>query len=85
MSAVYTAVNDAFQALFFGSGSWLGILLFLSIYLGLTLKWKYAGVLFLPVTIFLGLDYISHDLAWHAIIIWISSLFLMFYMVKQLK
>jgi hypothetical protein len=78
-------VNSAFESLFFGAGSWFGLLLILSISLGLMLKWKYSGVLFLPVMVFLGLDYLSHDLAWQALIVWSSSLFLLLYMVKQLK
>jgi hypothetical protein len=87
MTDVLEAVNAAFNALFYGAGAWFGLLLILSICLGLMLKWKYSGVLFLPVTIFLGIDYLTYDppLPWHALIIWSSSLFLLLYMVKQLK
>jgi hypothetical protein len=85
LTTVLEAVNAAFQALFYGDGAWFGLLLILSICIGLMLKWKYSGVLFLPVTIFLGIDYLDHSLPWHALIVWSSSLFLMLYMVKQLK
>lgn len=85
MSEVLEAVNAAFEALLFGSGSWFGLMLMLSICLGLMLKWKYSGVLFFPVMIFLGIEYLGHDLPWHALIVWSSSLFLLLYMIKQLK
>jgi hypothetical protein len=87
MSDVLDAVNAAFEALFYGSGSWFGILLYLSIVLGLMLKWKYSSVVTIPPTIFIGIGYLTHDPAmpWHALIMWFSSLFLILYMVKQIK
>jgi hypothetical protein len=87
LSATFDAINDAFNALFFGAGAWFGILIVLSISLGLMLKWKYSGTLLLPVTIFMGIDYLTQDPAmpWHAIIMFSSSLVFMLYMVKQIK
>ena len=78
-------VDEAFEALFFGSGSWLGILLFLSILIGLLLKWKYTGVLILPITIFLGIEYLTYDMGWEAIIMFLTSIFTLIYMMKGAK
>jgi hypothetical protein len=77
------AIDDAFNALFFGSGSWLGLLLFLSIMISLVLKWKYIGVLVVPVAVFLGLDYIGYDMSWHAVIMFFTGAFIVVYMMKK--
>lgn len=78
-------VDEAFESLFFGSGSWLGLLLFLSIIIALLLKWKYTGALLLPITIFLGIEYMNKDLGWHSIIMFLSSVFILLYLAKELK
>ena len=80
-----SAIDEAFNALFFGAGSWLGILLFLSIIIGLLLKWKYTGALLLPITIFLALEYLAYDMAWESIIMLCTSVFILIYMVKGAK
>jgi hypothetical protein len=64
-----------FDELFYGSGAWLGILLLLVIILGISLKTKYAGLLMIPVTVFLGIDYLTEDMLWHSIIMFITSVF----------
>lgn len=79
------AVNGAFEALLFGSGSWLGILLLVSIIVALLLKWPYIGALLLPVTIFVGIEYVGKDLAWHSIIMFLTGIFTLFYMAKELR
>jgi len=61
--------------LFYGSGSWLGILLLLILIIGISLKEKYAGLLMLPVTVFIGLDYLSENMLWHMIIMFTASAF----------
>jgi hypothetical protein len=78
-------MNAMFEAFFYGNGSWLGILLLLSICIGLLSKWKYSGVLTLPVMLFLGIDYVGKDLLWHALIMWFTDVFILLYLVKELK
>lgn len=78
-------VDEAFEALFYGTGSWLGILLFLSILIGLLLKWKYTGALLLPITIFIGIEYLTKDMGWYAIIMFFTSVFTLIYMMKGAK
>jgi hypothetical protein len=85
MTTVLEAINSAFEALFYGSGSWLGLLLFLSIMMGLLLKWKYTGTLLLPISLFLGIEYSNKNLGWHAIIMFISAIFTVLYMLKELR
>jgi len=83
MTTVSEALNGAFEALFYGSGSWLGLLLFLSIITGLLLRWKNMGALILPVTIFLGIEYLDKNLGWHAVIMFLSSVFTLLYMITK--
>ena len=78
-------VDDVFNALFFGSGSWLGLLLFLTIFLTLMLRWKYASCLTIPIAIFIGLEYLSNSLAWHALTMFMTTIFMLGYLVKEAK
>lgn len=71
-----SAIEATFTELFFGSGSWLGILLLLAIITALALKAKYMAVLMLPVCIFLGIDYLTNELFWNAIIMFLTTMFI---------
>jgi len=77
-------ISLVFTELFYGAGSWLGLLILLSIIVALTMKAKYAGVLMLPVTIFLGINYITYDtpLLWNGIIMFFASLFILINLTK---
>ena len=78
-------VDEAFESLFFGSGSWLGLMLLLILALTMLLKWRPSGVLFMPIMIFLGIDYLTNNLGWEALIMFFSSIFILLYMVKGFK
>ena len=80
-----TIVNQALEALFFGSGSWLGILLFLTLIVALIIKWKYSGILLFPVTLFLGLEYLDQSLNWHATIMFFSTVFMLAASYQKIK
>jgi hypothetical protein len=73
-------VDDAFTALFYGAGSWLGLLLMIALIAGLVSKWKLAGGLFIPVSIFMGINYFNHDLGWHGLIMFLVAIFVLIYM-----
>jgi len=75
--------QDFFFELLYGSGSWFGVLLLLAFIIGLLMRWKYSGVLLLPITIFLAIDYLNNDLAWQSIIMFVSSVFIIVYMAKK--
>jgi len=75
--------QDFFFELLYGSGSWFGVVLLLAFIIGLLTRWKYSGVLLLPVTIFLAIDYLKNDLAWQSIIMFVSSVFIIVYMAKK--
>jgi len=75
--------EDFFFELLYGSGSWFGVLLLLAFIIGLLMRWKYSGVLLLPVTVFLAIDYLNNDLAWQSIIMFVSSVFIIVYMAKK--
>jgi predicted membrane-bound dolichyl-phosphate-mannose-protein mannosyltransferase len=77
-----SGIDDVFNALFFGAGSWLGLLLFISIIIGLLYKTKYSGALLLPIAVFLGISYLDASLPWHAVIMLFTSIFIIVYMAK---
>lgn len=78
-----TDISLVFSELFYGSGAWLGILLLLTILISLSAKIKYAGVLTLPIVVFLGIDYITNDLLWNAVIMFFASIFIIISLVKN--
>lgn len=81
---VYTSlIDDAFNALFYGAGSWLGLLLMIALIVGLVSKWKLAGGLFIPVSIFMGINYFNHDLGWHGLIMFLVAIFVLIYMAFE--
>lgn len=80
-----TVVDDAFNSLFYGSGSWLGMLLFICLFLGITYAWKKAGVLTFPIAIFIGIEYLDNDLGWHSIIMFFLAIFIVLLVLKDSK
>ena len=79
-------VAIAFQELFYGEGIWLGILLILAIVTGLTMKNRYATVLCLPVTIFMGINYLQNGTGnqlWGAIIMFCATIFLVVQLMRN--
>lgn len=76
-------VSIAFTELFYGSGSWLGLLLLLAIIIGLSVKSRFAGLLMIPVCIFLGISYLSYpSLMWNGLIMFFASVFIIFTIAK---
>ena len=75
-------VEIAFNELFFGSGIFLGLIFYMAI-IGLTaLRVKYLGVLYIPISLLLTLEYLEHgpsssNCYWGAIIMFISVPFLL--------
>lgn len=77
--------DDFFIALLFGEGAWIGVLLILAIVVLLMMAWKYGGVLVMPTTILLGVAYVGEDLIWHALIMFVTAIFAVYYMVTKWK
>lgn len=80
-----SAIDDVFTSLFVGTGSWLGLLLFITLILGITFAWKYGGLLMMPVSIFLGIYYLDNSLGWHGLIMILVAIFIVGSMVNEQK
>jgi len=78
MTDVTTMFNDLFTALFYGSGSWFGLLLVELVIFILVMIYPKSGLLMLPITIFWGISYLDNDLGWHGLIMFLTSVFIMF-------
>jgi len=82
------AIEEIFYELFFGSGGWLGLLLLLTIIVLLGMKSKVLAVLFIPLSIFLGVTYIqnvdpSNNLMWGGILMFLATIFLTVRLAKD--
>jgi len=78
-------IDTAFQSLFYGEGSWFGLLLMMALLIGLATKIKYAGALCLPVCVFMFLNYNTYTLPWHGIIILLTGIYSIFMTGIQIK
>lgn len=77
--------NDLFNALLFGQGAWLGLIIILVILVIAIGVWKYSACLFIPIAIFLGITYLSENLGWQAIIMFFASTFFSAYLIIDRK
>jgi len=76
--------SGVFTELFYGAGSWLGLLIILAIVIVLSLQTRYAGLLMLPVCVFLGITYLGYPaLMWNAVIVFFAAIFIMVNLVKS--
>lgn len=82
---VLADMNSVFNALFFGEGSWLGLMIMLIFIVGLTMTWKYTGVLMLIPTGILATLYLTNGLGWHGFIMIGTEIFLLIYVGMQSK
>lgn len=80
---VLADMNSVFDALFFGNGSWLGLLIIIMFAVGLTFAYKYVGLLMLPVTFFLAINYFSEALGWHGLIMILTSIFVIIHVAIE--
>lgn len=67
-----------FNELLFGSGAWLGLTMILTLIFIVTVINKYAGLIFMPLTIFLAIDYLTmiptnSNFMWGAILMLVTS------------
>jgi hypothetical protein len=72
-----TGMDDVFTSLFFGTGAWLGLLIIIAFVVGITFMWKYTGLVMLPVAVIFGTVYLDNSLGWHALIMFLVSIFIM--------
>jgi len=76
-------MNEAqnfFYELFFGYGGWLGIVLIVALILLVTIKVKYSGVIFIPLSVFIGFWYfdnasVNSNFIWCGIIMLLMPIF----------
>jgi len=71
---------EFFNELLFGTGAYLGAILICAIVLLVTYKVRYSGALFMPITIFLGIQYLNtvpqnSNLIWVGILMFIMSIY----------
>lgn len=75
-------MEELFTALLYGGGNWIGLLVISTLVAGLTLKWKYAGLVCMAATIFIGINYLEHDLGWNALIMFLETIFILGYLAE---
>jgi hypothetical protein len=67
---------DLFTVFLYGEGAWLGFLVFETFIIGLTFKWKYAGILMIPTCLFLAFKYFDNALGWQGLGMLFNAVFI---------
>lgn len=85
---VLETVNSAFESLFYGSGWYIGILIFMTFSIGLMKTWKYAGALILPIIVAFEVTYYNRlstnpEFAWNMLILLFLAIGIAYYSVTH--
>lgn len=76
-------MSAAIDAILYGSFSWFLLVVFIIIAFAAVLMRKALGALMVPVCVLVGLDYLTHDLGWHGLIMFFTSVFLVTYIAAK--
>lgn len=73
-------VYEWFSELFFGTGAWLGLLIVISIIFIVTAKEKLSGIVFLPITVLMAINYFNNvpsnsDFMWSGVIMLLMTVY----------
>lgn len=75
-----TAFDDFFTSLFIGTGNLLGLLLLVSLAIGIMLTWKYSGILTIVISVLASFYYFDNALGWHGMMMVLVAIFSLGYM-----
>jgi hypothetical protein len=83
-------VDAAFESLFYGSGWYFGILLFITFSIGLMKAWKYAGALIIPIIVAFEVTYYQRldtnpEFAWNMFVLLFLVIGIAVYTVTSMK
>lgn len=67
--------TELFTELLFGTGSWIGLIIILVLMVIALASWKWSGILCLPISLMLGIEYFLHALGWQGIVMWLFAVF----------
>jgi len=76
---------DFFTQLFFGSGVWLGLLILVMFFLLLRVVNKYSIIITFPICLLIGFEYLTLDLGWQCLIIWLASVVILISGAQDIK
>ena len=71
------------ETLMFGSFSWFLLVVFIVIVFAATLMRKTLGVLMIPLCVVVALTYLDQGLGWHALFMFLTSVFIVTYIVGK--
>lgn len=84
-------IDDFFNALIFGSGSWIGLIIIVLLILIMAHLASYLGkIAGLIIGVYLGVEFLQHTetnsyLAWNAIIMFLMAVFLVYSLFREGK
>ncbi len=68
---------EFFTELLFGSGHWIGLIIFIVLMIVIGALNRYASIIGVALGILLSFEYMQYGLGWNAIIIFLSSFIIM--------
>jgi hypothetical protein len=76
---------DFFTQLFLGTGHWLGLIIIIMLLFLFRMVNKYSVIIAFPLSLLIGFEYLTNDLGWDALIIWLSSVALLITISHDVK
>ena len=85
---VLETVTSAFEALFYGSGWYLGLMIFIVFSLGIMKTWKYAGALIIPIIVAFEVTYAERldtnpEFAWNMVVLLFLAIGIAYYTITH--
>lgn len=85
-----SGIEEVFNELLFGSGAWLGLIIILVLIIGASERSKYAGVCFIPVSLFIGIMYfdnvaVNENFMWAGVIMFIETIVIVYMTIGKFR
>jgi hypothetical protein len=80
-----TAIDDVFNAIFYGSGAPLGLLIIITFLIGIMLAHKYLGIFSFALSGFMALQYITQNMPLYTVVMSFFSVFNIFYLAREFR
>jgi len=81
---------EFFTELLFGSGAWIGAIIIVSVIVLTTFRMRLSGAIFMPICIFLGIEYFNKvpgnsDLIWIGVLMFIMAIYCLGMLIMEAR
>ena len=82
--------TEFFNELLFGTGAWLGAIIIAAVVLLVTFRVRYSGAVFMPICVFLGMQYLGtvnpqSNLTWIGVLMFVLAIYCLGMLMRDVK